>query len=174
MMFIYPIVRIQFSFVQFSLLCYEFCILSKIECKYIYYHYWRDHESSSFRKLARNKWICPEICDFFSWSIYFISHQLKDQESLKWLKKLFLEFLNFHTSGQFKCTFHNLLRLSRLLKACCLVWLNQYLVIAPIRPNFIWEYIQKITMRKTLQKLLYLKKTSPSRRLPAQSWQWKH
>ena len=170
-MFIYPIVRIQFSFVQFSLLCYEFCILSKTECKSIYYHFRRDHESSSFWKLARNKWICQEICDFFSWSIYFVSHQLKDQESLKWLKKLFLEFLNFHTSGQFKCTFHNLLRLSSLPKACCLVWLNQYLVIAPIRPTFIWEYIQKITMRKTLQKLLYLKKTAPSRRLPAQSWQ---
>ena len=29
MMSIYPIVRIQLSFVQFSLLCYEFCILSK-------------------------------------------------------------------------------------------------------------------------------------------------
>ena len=31
MMSIYPIVRIQLSFVQFSLLCYEFCILSKTE-----------------------------------------------------------------------------------------------------------------------------------------------
>ena len=29
MMSIYPIVHIQLSFVQFSLLCYEFCILSK-------------------------------------------------------------------------------------------------------------------------------------------------
>ena len=25
----------------------------------------RDHESSSFCKLARNKWICRETCDFF-------------------------------------------------------------------------------------------------------------
>ena len=33
------------------------------------------NESSSFRKLARNKWISREICNFFSWSIYFISHQ---------------------------------------------------------------------------------------------------
>ena len=28
-MSIYPIVRMQLLFVQFSLLCYEFCILSK-------------------------------------------------------------------------------------------------------------------------------------------------
>ena len=65
-MSIYPIVRIQLSFVQFSLLCYEFCILSKTECKSIYYHFRRDHESSNFRKLARNKWICRETFDFFS------------------------------------------------------------------------------------------------------------
>ena len=39
MMSIYPIVRIQLSFVQFSLLFYEFCILSKIEFKSIYYHF---------------------------------------------------------------------------------------------------------------------------------------
>ena len=64
-MSIYPIVRIQLPFVQFSLLCYEFCILSKTECKSIYYHFRRDHESSNFRKLARNKWICRETCDFF-------------------------------------------------------------------------------------------------------------
>ena len=64
-MSIYPIVRIQLSFVQFSLLCYEFCILSKTECKSIYYHFRHDHESSSFQKLARNKWICRETCDFF-------------------------------------------------------------------------------------------------------------
>ena len=61
-----PIVRIQLSFVQFSLLCYEFCILSKTECKSIYYHFRRDQESSSFRKLAGNKWICRETSDFFS------------------------------------------------------------------------------------------------------------
>ena len=58
MMSIYPIGHIQFSFVQFSLLCKEFCILSKTECKIIYYHFRRDHESISFQKLARNKWIC--------------------------------------------------------------------------------------------------------------------
>ena len=64
MMSIYPIVRIQLSFVQFLLLCYEFCILSKTECVSIYYHFKRDHESSSYRKLARNKWICRETFDF--------------------------------------------------------------------------------------------------------------
>ena len=31
----------------------------------IYYHFRRDHESSSFQKLARNKWICRETFDFF-------------------------------------------------------------------------------------------------------------
>ena len=56
---------IQLSFVQFSLLCYEFSILSKTECKSIYYHFSGDHESSSFRKLARNKCICRDTCDFF-------------------------------------------------------------------------------------------------------------
>ena len=65
MMSIFPLVRIQLSFVQFSLLCYEFCILSKTECKSIYYHFRRDHESSSFRKLARNNWICRKTFDFF-------------------------------------------------------------------------------------------------------------
>ena len=65
MMSIYAIVRIQLSFVQFSLLCYEFCILSKAECKSIYYHFRCDHEDSSFQKLARNKWICQETSDFF-------------------------------------------------------------------------------------------------------------
>ena len=65
MMSIYLIVRIQLSFVHFSLLLYEFCILSKTECKSIYYHFRRDHASSSFRKLVRNKWICRETCDFF-------------------------------------------------------------------------------------------------------------
>ena len=56
---------IQLLFVQFSLLYYKFCILSKAECKSIYYHFGHDHESSSFQKLARNKWICRETCDFF-------------------------------------------------------------------------------------------------------------
>ena len=56
----------QLSFVQFSLLCYEFYILSKTERKSIYSHFRRDHEYSSFQKLARNKWICRETCDIFS------------------------------------------------------------------------------------------------------------
>ena len=60
MMTIYASVHIQLSFVQFSLLCYEFYILLKTEYKSIYYHFRRDHESSS-----RNKWICGETCDFF-------------------------------------------------------------------------------------------------------------
>ena len=68
MMTIYLILRIQFLFV--SLLCYEFCILSITECKSIYYYYFRRyHESSSFQKLARNKWICQEIYDFFSYPL---------------------------------------------------------------------------------------------------------
>ena len=65
MMSIYPIVRIQLSFVQSLLLCYEFCISSKTECKSIYYHFRHDQKNSSFRKLARNKWICQETCEFF-------------------------------------------------------------------------------------------------------------
>ena len=50
-----------YTIVQFSLLCYKFCILSKTKCKSLYYHFRQDHESSSFQKLAGNKW----ICDFF-------------------------------------------------------------------------------------------------------------
>ena len=65
--------HIQFSFVQFSLLCYKFCILSKTECKSIYYHFRRDHESSSFRKLASNKWICQEICNFFRYQLTLLA-----------------------------------------------------------------------------------------------------
>ena len=84
MMSVYPIVRIQLSFVQFSLLCYKFCILSKAECKSIYYHFRHDPESSSFRKLARSKWICRETWDFFfcdqftlkKLSLFFISNQV--------------------------------------------------------------------------------------------------
>ena len=72
MMSIYPIVRIQFLFGQLSLLCYDFCILSKTECKSIYYHFRRDNKSSSFRKLPRNKWICRESYDFFSHVYYLI------------------------------------------------------------------------------------------------------
>ena len=40
-----------------SLFCYDFYILSKTECKSIYYHFRRDQESSSFRKLARNGFV---------------------------------------------------------------------------------------------------------------------
>ena len=72
MMSIYPIVRIQFLFGQLSLLCYDFCILSKTECKSIYYHFRRDNKSSSFWKLPRNKWICRESYDFFSYVYYLI------------------------------------------------------------------------------------------------------
>ena len=57
-MSIYPIVGIQLSFVQFSLLCYESCVLSKTECKKsIYYNFSRDHERNSFQKLARRAFI---------------------------------------------------------------------------------------------------------------------
>ena len=45
MMSIYPIMRIQLLFVQFSLLCYKFFILSKTESKSIYYHFRGNHES---------------------------------------------------------------------------------------------------------------------------------
>ena len=38
----------------------------------IYYHFKRDHESSSFRKLARSKWICRETYDFFRDQFYFL------------------------------------------------------------------------------------------------------
>ena len=57
--------RIQLSFVQFSLSCYEFCILSKTKRMSIYYHFTRDYKTSSFQKLARNKWICRETCVSF-------------------------------------------------------------------------------------------------------------
>ena len=83
MMSIYPIVHIQLSFVQFSLLCYEFYILSKTDCKSIYYHFRRDHESSSFWKLARNKWICREICDFF-FKQWYITIYKSQQNQLIW------------------------------------------------------------------------------------------
>ena len=66
MMSIYLILRIQLSFVQCSFLCCKFCILSKTECKSIYYHFWYDHEYRSFRKLTKNKWICWETYYFSS------------------------------------------------------------------------------------------------------------
>ena len=37
------------SFAQFSLLYYEFCILSKTECKSTEYHFRGDQESSGFQ-----------------------------------------------------------------------------------------------------------------------------
>ena len=57
--------RIQLSFVQFSLLCYKFCISSKTECKTIYYHFRRDHESSSFPKLTRKIGFVKKLVIFF-------------------------------------------------------------------------------------------------------------
>ena len=88
MMSIYLIVRIQLSFVQFSLLCYEFCILWKTECKSIYYHFKRDRESSSFQKLARNKWICWKTCDVF---IKFRLQNINQSETVIGDKKLSVE-----------------------------------------------------------------------------------
>ena len=35
------------------------------QCLNIYYHFWRDHESSGFQKLAVNKWICRKLCHYF-------------------------------------------------------------------------------------------------------------
>ena len=48
---------------KISLSIFKFYLI-KTEYKSIYYHFRSDHESSSSRKLARNKWICWEICDF--------------------------------------------------------------------------------------------------------------
>ena len=39
--------------------------IKETKCKSIDYNFRRDHEISSFRKLARNKCICQETCDFF-------------------------------------------------------------------------------------------------------------
>ena len=62
---IYPIARIQLSFVQSSILRYEFSYFIKSRMYSIYYHFRRDHENSGFRKLAINKWICKKNCDYF-------------------------------------------------------------------------------------------------------------
>ena len=51
-------------FVQFSILCYEFCVLSKTMYEHLY-HFRCDHESSGFRKLAVNSWICQKNCHYF-------------------------------------------------------------------------------------------------------------
>ena len=49
--------------------CFNFCILSKIECMSIYYHFKHDHESSGFQKLASHKWmdllLLKKNCDYF-------------------------------------------------------------------------------------------------------------
>ena len=61
---IYPIVRMQLPFVEFSILCYKFYYFIKTDYVSIYHRFWRDHESSGFRKLAVNKWICRKNCDY--------------------------------------------------------------------------------------------------------------
>ena len=91
MISIYPIVRIELSFVQFSLLCYEFCILSKTECKSIYYQFRREHESTSFPKLVRKKWICRETSEFFTLFIYNIF------QNNSFLQELLLIFSAFNS-----------------------------------------------------------------------------
>ena len=55
---IYPIVQMKLLVVQISILCYKFCIFSKVEYMGIWYHFRRDHESSGFWKLAPYKRIC--------------------------------------------------------------------------------------------------------------------
>ena len=65
MMSIYPIARIQLLLVQFSILCYKFCILAKPACMSIWYNFGRDHGSSGFRKPVVNKWIFRKNCGCF-------------------------------------------------------------------------------------------------------------
>ena len=50
----------------------SFVFYQKTECKSIYYHFRCEYESSSFRQLVRNKWICRETCDFL-WSTFHLS-----------------------------------------------------------------------------------------------------
>ena len=68
------------------------CILSKTECKSIYYHFRCDHESNSFRKLARNKWTCRETCDFFcdQFTLLAFNSIVFAHNSIIWRKTLFL------------------------------------------------------------------------------------
>ena len=103
MMPIYPIMCMQLSFVQVSLLCYEFCILSKTECKSIYYHFRRNHESSSFRKLARNKCICRETCDFFFLFYFIILYKDPYKEIIKFLNVYAILLVKFSISIPFFC-----------------------------------------------------------------------
>ena len=46
-------------------------VLTKAECKSVYYHFRRDHERTSFRKLARNKWMSRNLW-FFLWSEWYL------------------------------------------------------------------------------------------------------
>ena len=78
----------QLSFVQFSL-CYELCSLSKTECKGIYHHFRRDHESSSFRKLSGSKWICRETSDFF---FVISNYSAVKRKMVEKLQKIYGEF----------------------------------------------------------------------------------
>ena len=78
---IFHIVHIQLSFVQFSILCYSFCILSKTEWMSIR----RDHESSGFRKLVVNKWICRKNC------VYFLKHTEFSADKV-WLLQAWFEY----------------------------------------------------------------------------------
>ena len=55
----------MFNLFNFHYFVTSFVFYQKTECKSIYYNFRRDRESSRFRKLARNKWICGETCDFF-------------------------------------------------------------------------------------------------------------
>ena len=78
----------------------SFVFYQKKECKSIYYHFRRDHESSSFRKLAKNRWICRETCDFFAaygsknvaYTVTYHTHFWSIQ-SLSALKKQYLWYL---------------------------------------------------------------------------------
>ena len=81
MMCIYPIVRIQLSFVKFSLL-----IVSKTECKSIYYQFRCDHESSSFWK--------PKIMDLWRNLRFFSAFIVLSCASYRTLTKYFKTGIN--------------------------------------------------------------------------------
>ena len=53
----------------------SFVFYQKTECKSIYYHFSGDHENSTFRKLARNKCICRNTCDFFRDTTDIFNHK---------------------------------------------------------------------------------------------------
>ena len=48
----------------------SFVFYQKTECESIYYHFRHDHESSSFQKLARNKWIFQKIFMISFWESF--------------------------------------------------------------------------------------------------------